>query len=66
MNNLRNNLYNVFWDWIDSISIKYKGYEIKNAVIAGKRTQYIQIINNVNHFNLKKFLSYIKWKLKLN
>ena len=68
MNNLEENLYNDFWDWLDSISIKYKNYEIKNAIIAHKYIKLVGFmhINNVNHFNLRKTLSSIKWKLILH
>jgi len=66
MNKIKNDLYNDFWDWLDSISIKYKNYEIKNTIIAYKYLQYFQLILNVNCFNLRRFLSSIRWKLKLN
>ena len=36
MNEIKNDLYNDFWNWLDSVSIKYKNYEIKNAIIAHK------------------------------
>ena len=58
--------YNDLWNWIDSISIRYKNYEIKNAIVVYKFLQCNQLINNENYFNLKKLLSFIKWKLKLN
>jgi len=60
--------YNDFCDWLDSISIKYKNYEIKNAIIAHKYIKLVGLmhINNVNHFNLRKSLSSIKWKLILH
>ena len=66
MNKIKNDLYNDFWDWLDSVSIKYKNYEIKNAIIANKNSQYIRFMYYINHFNLRRFLSSIKWKLKLN
>ena len=58
--------YNDFWDWIDCVSIKYKNYEIKNSIIKNKYSKYIQLINNLNRFNLREFLASVKWKLKLN
>jgi len=66
MNNLRNNLYNDFWDWIDCASIKYKNYEIKNSIIKNKYSKYIHLINNLDRFTLREFLASVKWKLKLN
>jgi len=65
---IKDELYNNFWDWLDSISIKYKNYEIKNAIIAHKYVKLVELlhINNVNHFNLKKALSSIKWNLILH
>lgn len=66
MKSLRNSLCNDLWNWLDSVSIKYKGYEIKNAIIAHKFNQYLRIMYNINHFELRSFLSSIKWKLKLN
>lgn len=66
MNKIKNNLYNNFWDWIDSISIKYKNYEIKNTIIHDKHSKCIKLIYNKNHFNLRRVLASIKWKLKLN
>ena len=68
MNKIKNDLYNDFWDWLNSVSIKYKNYEIKNAIVAHKYIQLNQLmhINNVNHFNLRKILSSIKWEIRLN
>jgi len=43
MNKSKNDFYSDFWNWLDSISIKYKGYEIKNAIITHK---YIQLLRN--------------------
>ena len=67
MNKIKNNLNNDFWDWLDSISIKYKNYEIKNAIIAYKYGQLFSLMysTNVTHFNLRKILSSVKWKLIL-
>ena len=62
MNSPKDNL----WNWLDSVSIKYKNYEIKNAIIVHKYGQYEQLMQNGNHFNLRRFLSSIKWELKLN
>ena len=66
MNKIKNDLYNDFWDWLDSISIKYKNYEIKNSIIHNKNSKCIQLIYYKNHFNLRRVLASIKWKLKLN
>ena len=66
MNKIKNDLYNDFWEWLDSASIKYKNYEIKNAIIAHKYSQLSQIAWDRKGFNLRKFLSSIKWKIKLN
>lgn len=68
MNKIKNDLYNDFWDWLDSISIKYKNYEIKNAIVAHKYIQLIQSkhTDNVNYFNIRKTLSSIKWYLMLH
>jgi len=68
MNKIKNNLNNDFWDWLDYISIKYKNYEIKNAIIAHKYGQLFNLMYsiNVNHFNLRKILSSVKWKLILH
>lgn len=68
MNKIKDNLYNNFWDWLDSVSIKYKNYEIKNAIIVHKSLQLNQLlhIDSVNHFNLRKILSSVKWKLTLH
>jgi len=68
MNKTKNDLYKDFWDWIDSVSIKYKNYEIKNTIIVYKYVQFEHFTrnNHVKHFNFRKLLSSIKWKLKLN
>ena len=68
MNKIKNNLYNNFWNWLDSISIKYKNYEIKNAIITHKFFQLNKLlhIKNVNYFDLRKILSSIKWKFILH
>ena len=68
MNKINDDLYNDFWDWADSISIKYKNYEIKNVIITDKYLRLYRFIHigNVNNINLRKILSYIKWKLKLH
>ena len=66
MNKIKNYLYNDFWDWLDSVSIKYKNYELKNAIIAYKYGQLCQIIWDRKGFNLRKILSSIKWKLILH
>jgi len=68
MNKIKNNLDNNFWDWLDSVSIKYKNYEIKNAIIAYKFGQLNQLLHrkNTNNFNLRKILSSIKWNLILH
>lgn len=66
MKNLKNSLCDDFWNWLDFVSIKYKNYEIKNAIIVHKYLQYFQIIRNINDFDPRRFLSSIKWKLKLN
>ena len=68
MNKIKNNLYNNFWNWLDSVSIEYKNYEIKNAIIAHKYGQLFHHMysNNINHFNLRKILSSAKWNLILH
>ncbi len=70
MNKMQDDLCNDFWDWLDSVSIKYKNYEIKNAIIVYKYLQYEPLMQNGDHFNLhfnlRRFLSSIKWELKLN
>ena len=66
MNKLKNDFYSDFWDWLDSISIKYKNYEIKNAIVAQKYSQLLQIIWDRKGFNLRKLLSSIKWEIKLS
>jgi len=65
MNKIKNNLDNNFWNWLDSVSIKYKNYEIKNAIIVYKFGQLSQLLHrkNTNNFNLRKILSSVKWKL---
>ena len=57
MNKLKNDSYSNLWDWLDSVSIKYKNYEIKNAIIVHKYLQYEQLMQNGNHFNLRRFYS---------
>jgi len=66
MNKLKNDSYSDFWDWLDSISIKYKNYEIKNAIVTQKYSQLLQIIWDRKGFNLRKLLSSIKWETKLS
>ena len=66
MNKLKNDSYSNFWDWLDSISIKYKNYEIKNAILAQKYSQLLQITWDRKGFNLRKLLSSVKWNLILH
>jgi len=67
MNNSRDIFNNNLWHWLDSISIKYKNYEIKNVIIAHKFFQYqhTKSIKSINYFNLRTILSSIKWNLQL-
>ncbi len=65
LNDYDDKVDNDLLDWFDSISIKYKNYEIKSAILAHKYLQLTRYMRNINEFSLSKILFSLKWKLKL-